>query len=75
MNRIDRGAVVIGLLFIAAGTLFLLESLDVMTVRPGVLWPILVIGFGIGIALGGRPRSDPNEEYPPPPPADDAIWK
>jgi len=54
MSQIDRGAVLIGSLFIIAGVLFLLEALDVFTMRPGLLWPILVIGFGLGIALGGR---------------------
>jgi hypothetical protein len=74
MRPIDRGAIIVGLLFVAAGTLFLLEALDVFALRPGVLWPILVIGFGLGVALGGRPGLR-SEEEPPPPPADDPIWK
>ena len=45
MNHVDRGAIVIGSLFVAAGVVFLLEALDVFTIRPGILWPILVIGF------------------------------
>jgi hypothetical protein len=74
MRSVDRGAIVLGLLFIAAGTLFLLEALDVITIRSGILWPILVIGFGLGVALGGRPTRDSKGE-PPAPPADDPIWK
>jgi hypothetical protein len=69
MKALDRGAVVIGLLFIAAGAVFLLEALDVFTIRPGVLWPVVVIGFGLGVALGGRPPRDdePQPDEPPPP--------
>lgn len=69
MRPIDRGAIVIGLLFIAAGTLFLLEALDVFTIRTGILWPVVLIGFGLGVALGGRPatpdESAANEFEPP----------
>ena len=34
MSGLDRGAIVIGTLFIAAGVLFLLEAVDVLTLRP-----------------------------------------
>lgn len=65
MNRIDRGAIVIGLLFVGAGILFLLEALDVFAISPGVLWPILIIGFGVGVALGGRPQQAADEPAQP----------
>ncbi len=64
MNQLDRGAIVIGALFIGAGVLFLLEALDVTAIEPGVLWPVLVIGFGIGIAFGGRPGAPEDEPDP-----------
>jgi len=64
VKQLDRGAIVIGLLFIAAGALYLLEALDVMTLAPGVLWPILVIGFGVGVAFGGRPSPASDDDSP-----------
>ena len=74
MNGLDRGAIVIGLLFIGAGVVFLLEALDVVTLRPGVLWPIVVIGFGLGVAFGGRPQRDTPDE-PLQASTDDPIWR
>lgn len=55
MNGVDRGAIVIGSLYLIAGIVFLLEALEVFAVAPGVLWPLVVIGFGVGIAFGARP--------------------
>ncbi|MDJ0962144.1 MAG: hypothetical protein QNJ88_15940 [Acidimicrobiia bacterium] len=72
MSGLDRGAIVIGTLFIGAGVLFLLEAVDVLTLRPGVLWPIVVIGFGLGIAFGARPS---RPEEPPAATTDDPIWR
>ncbi len=67
MSRtLDRGALITGILFIVAGVAFLLESLDVIELSPGVIWPVLVIGFGIAIAFGGRTDDDePPPEEPP----------
>ena len=63
MNRaIDRGAITIGLLFIIAGTVYLLEALDVFTIEPGILWPALLIGTGIAVAFGGRPTPETPDE-------------
>lgn len=73
MNGLDRGAIVIGLLFIGAGVMFLLEALDVVTLRPGVLWPVVVIGFGLGVAFGGRTQRDTDQT--PPASTDDPIWR
>ena len=58
MRQVDHGAIVIGLLFMLAGTFYLLEALDVFSIEPGFLWPALLIGAGIGVAFGGRPRPD-----------------
>jgi hypothetical protein len=60
MRLIDHGAIVIGLLFMIAGTIYLLEALDVFSIEPGLLWPALLIGAGIGVAFGGKPRPEEN---------------
>jgi hypothetical protein len=73
MNGLDRGAIVIGVLFIGAGVMFLLEALDVLTLRPGVLWPIVVIGFGLGVAFGSKPNRETDQA--PPATTDDPIWR
>jgi hypothetical protein len=59
----DTGALIAGGLFIVAGLAFLLEAFDVFSLTPGVVWPAVVIGFGLAIAFGGR-RTPP--EGPPP---------
>jgi hypothetical protein len=77
--RADRTGIGIGLFFVAAGVLFLLEGLDVFTVRAAWLWPLLLIGFGLALLAGGfrrpapAPPSDTRapdrtvaEEQPPP---------
>ena len=48
-----RGALVAGALFIVAGVAFLLEAFEVFSLAPGVIWPLIVVGFGLAIALGG----------------------
>lgn len=73
MNGLDRGAIVIGVLFIGAGVVFLLEALEVVTLRPGVLWPIVVIGFGLSIAFGSKPNRERSDA--PPATTDDPIWR
>lgn len=57
-------ALVSGVLFIAIGTAFLLDALDVWTIRLERLWPITLVAVGLAILLGGRKES-------PEPPADD----
>lgn len=75
MSGLDRGAIVIGTLFIGAGVLFLLEAVDVLTLRPGVLWPVVVIGFGLGIAFGAKPQKDTVADAPPGATTEDPIWR
>ena len=68
-SSVDRGGIVIGILLMVAGVLFLLESLDVITLGPAVIWPLIVIGFGIAIAFGGkwgRDEDDPGANPTPP---------
>ncbi len=59
MNRWDATGVGLGLFFIAAGVVFLLDRLDVLTLRFGTVWPILLIGVGIAVLAGSfRKKSD-----------------
>lgn len=53
-NRFSMSALVFGLVFIAIGTLFLLNELDVFDLDPVYIIPILLIGLGIGIIAGNR---------------------
>ena len=50
----NRSAVVWGLFFIAAGIAFLLDRLDVWTLRARYVVPVLLIVLGAAILLGGR---------------------
>jgi hypothetical protein len=50
----NRSAIVWGLFFIAAGIAFLLDRLDVWTLRARYVVPVLLIVLGAAILLGGR---------------------
>ena len=50
----NRSAIVWGLFFIAAGIAFLLDRLDVWTLRGRYVVPVLLIVLGAAILLGGR---------------------
>jgi len=50
----NRTAVVWGILFIVAGIAFLLDRLDVWTLRARYVLPLLLIVLGAAILLGGR---------------------
>jgi len=68
----------IGIFFLAAGVLFLLDALETLDLRAEFLLPLLLIGFGIALIAGGRepaPAPEPAHEHvpeaervPPPPP-------
>ena len=53
-DRGNRSAVVWGLFFIVAGIAFLLDRLDVWTLRARYVLPVLLIVLGAAILLGGR---------------------
>lgn len=55
-RTIHRTALGLGLFFVAAGGLFLLDRLDVLELRPRVLLPLLVIGLGIALLASSRRR-------------------
>lgn len=54
VERLNVTAVVLGLLFVAIGALFLLDEYDVITLDGYYIVPLLVIGVGLAILLGGR---------------------
>lgn len=51
---LDRTSIVAGLVFIVLGVLFLLERAGVLDVQPAYVWPLLLIGLGVAVLLGGR---------------------
>ena len=57
VDQIDRGAVISGLVFMALGVLFLLDHYAVFDFRAVYVWPILLIGLGLAVMLGGRSRA------------------
>lgn len=54
----------IGIFFLAAGVLFLMDALGALDLRAEFLLPLLLIGFGIALIASGRDRA-PAEELPP----------
>jgi hypothetical protein len=53
-TRVNLTALIVGGMFIAIGTLFLLDEYDVLTVDGFFVLPIMIIGLGIAVILGGR---------------------
>lgn len=53
-DRGNRMAVVWGVFFIGAGIAFLLDRLDVWTLRARYVLPVLLIVLGAAILLSGR---------------------
>ena len=51
-EHFSPGTAVVGLVFVALGTVFLLDQLDVVRARPTVILPILLIGLGVGLLVG-----------------------
>jgi len=51
--RYNRSALVAGLVFVVLGVVFLLEQLDVFYLRPGYMWPVVVIASGAAILASG----------------------
>ncbi len=54
VERLNVTALILGLLFIAIGTLFLLDEYDAIALDGYYIVPLLVIGVGLAILLGGR---------------------
>ena len=66
----NMGSLIAGLVFIILGVLFLLDNLGVFEVSFAVIWPIVLIGVGLALLLGGLGRR--RQETPPP--SDLADW-
>jgi hypothetical protein len=58
-ERRDRGAIVFGVFFVLVGVAFLLDRVNVWTLRAKYLPPILLIAFGVAVLLGARRSSRP----------------
>lgn len=56
----NRSALASGIFFIAAGTVFLLDRLGAFDLRARYLAPLVLIGLGLAMVLGGRWRGDAN---------------
>lgn len=52
----DRRGVIAGLVFVAIGVGFLLDELDVVELRLAYMLPVLLIGVGVWMLLGGTRR-------------------
>ncbi len=55
-RRVHPGALGLGLFYVSAGVLFLLDRLEVLDLRPRYLLPLLLIGLGVAVLAGGRRR-------------------
>ena len=53
----DRGTAIAGILFIGLGIVFLLDRLDVWTVRTRFIWPIVLIALGVAIIARSSQRA------------------
>jgi hypothetical protein len=51
---VNRSGMVAGLLFIALGVLFLLDTLGTVDLRPSVLLPAVLIAVGVAVVLTAR---------------------
>jgi hypothetical protein len=51
-RRPDTGGIVAGVLFLVAGMLFLLDELDVWTIRLSYVLPLVLIGLGLALIIG-----------------------
>ncbi|MEX2626829.1 MAG: DUF5668 domain-containing protein [Ilumatobacteraceae bacterium] len=50
--RPDTGGIVAGVLFVLVGVVFLLDELDVWTIRLSYVLPLVLIGVGLALLLG-----------------------
>ncbi len=50
-EQFHPGTAIVGVVFIALGTFFLLDEFDVVRMRPGLILPILLIGLGLGLVV------------------------
>jgi hypothetical protein len=53
----NRTALVAGILFIALGVAFLLDALDVVSLKGAYVWPVALILIGVAVLWGGLTSS------------------
>ena len=58
MSRVDLSGIVMGLIFIAIGSAFLLERLGIWTVDGRIIWPAILIGLGVSVLVRAATRPD-----------------
>jgi len=60
MSASRRRGLIAGMLFAAMGIMFLLEALEVYTIAPSTLWPVLLVVLGIAVlaGIGGDSEGD-----------------
>ena len=66
-DGVHRTSLVAGLLFVALGTAFLLEALDVLTLRATYVWPVVLIVVGMAVlwsGLSSSRRGDDDRDRP-----------
>ena len=57
--REHPGTFIAGMLFLLIGFVYLLDGLDVWTVQPGRIWPVILIAVGVMVVAGAvAPRDD-----------------
>ena len=52
--KLHPGRFIIASAFIVLGVVFLIGNLNIIDVDSGLLWPVIIIGIGVWILLGGR---------------------
>ena len=48
----DTGGIVAGVLFLVAGVVFLLNEIDVWTIRLNYVLPLVLLGLGLALLIG-----------------------
>jgi hypothetical protein len=52
-RSLDTGILAAGFVFVTLGVLFLLNSLDIVQIDPGYIWPVVLICLGVAVLFGG----------------------
>lgn len=55
-RQYDIGAALAGLVFAGAGTAFLLDRLNALELREGVMLPAVVVGLGLSLVMSSIQR-------------------
>ncbi len=55
-RRYDMGAAAAGLVFMGAGAAFLLDRLEAIAIREGIVLPAVVVGLGLALVISSIQR-------------------